>query len=192
MTLTFATSNKNKAKELNALLNSNINIQTLVDIGFNGDIPETSDTLEGNALLKAKFVTNNFNLDCFADDTGLEITVLNGSPGVYSARYAGEEKSSDKNMDKVLREMEGALDRTAQFRTVISLIINNKEYLFEGICKGEITQEKSGSDGFGYDPIFKPEGYEVTFAEMSLEEKNKISHRGIAVRKLVDFLNSTV
>ena len=192
MILTFATSNKSKAKELNALLSSKFSIQTLVDIDFTGDIPETSNTLEGNAIQKAQFVVDNYGLDCFADDTGLEIEALNGEPGVYSARYAGEDRSSDDNMNKVLDKLKGETDRKAQFRTVIALMTEGETHLFEGVSKGSIALGKSGTDGFGYDPIFIPEGYDRTFSEMTLDQKNEISHRGIAVRKLVDFLNSTI
>lgn len=189
MQLIFATTNKNKLKEVKKLLLKKINLQTLTDVNFSGDIPETENTLQGNALLKARFVTTNFNLDCFADDTGLEIEALNGEPGVYSARYAGEEKSSEKNLQKVLQKLKGIENRNAQFRTVIALIIDGVEYLFEGVVKGKITTEQKGNDGFGYDPIFVPEGFDKTFAEMTLQEKNEISHRAIAVRKLAEFLN---
>jgi XTP/dITP diphosphohydrolase len=185
----FATANKNKLKEAKALLKSDIIIKSLTDIAFNEDIPETENTLEGNALLKAKFIAQKFNCNCFADDTGLEIVALNGEPGVYSARYAGEQKNSEDNMQKVLEKLEGKDNRQAQFRTVIALILDGKEHLFEGVVKGKITKEKRGAEGFGYDPIFIPEGYDKTFAEMTLEEKNKLSHRAIALNKMVDFLS---
>lgn len=189
--LVFATNNENKIKEINALLTNSIKLLSLKDIGCNEDIPETADTIEGNAILKAKYVYEKYGYNCFADDTGLEIKSLNGEPGVFSARYAGEEKNADKNMDKVLQKLSNSSDKTAQFKTVVALVINGKISTFEGIIEGEITSEKHGKDGFGYDPIFKPNGYEITFAEMPLFEKNNISHRGRAVKKLIDFLNST-
>jgi XTP/dITP diphosphohydrolase len=189
MQLIFATNNANKLKEVNSLLSSSITLKSLTDLGFNEDIPETENTLEGNALLKAKFIAQKFNCNCFADDTGLEIVALNGEPGVYSARYAGEQKNSEDNMQKVLEKLEGKDNRQAQFRTVIALILDGKEHLFEGVVKGKITKEKRGAEGFGYDPIFIPEGYDKTFAEMTLEEKNKLSHRAIALNKMVDFLS---
>lgn len=188
--LVFATNNENKIKEINALLTNSIKLLSLKDIGCYEDIPETADTIEGNAILKAKYVYEKYGYNCFADDTGLEIKSLNGEPGVFSARYAGEEKNADKNMDKVLQKLAHYSDRTAHFKTVVALIINDKTTTFEGIIEGEITKEKHGKDGFGYDPIFKPNGYEITFAEMPLSEKNNISHRGRAVKKLIDFLNS--
>lgn len=186
--LVFATNNENKIKEINALLTNSIKLLSLKDIGCNEDIPETADTIEGNAILKAKYVYEKYGYNCFADDTGLEIKSLNSEPGVFSARYAGEEKNANKNMDKVLQKLSNSSDRTAQFKTVVALVINGKLSTFEGIIEGEITSEKHGKDGFGYDPIFKPNGYEITFAEMPLSEKNKISHRGRAVKKLIDFL----
>ena len=189
--LVFATNNENKIKEINALLTNSIKLLSLKDIGCYEDIPETADTIEGNAILKAKYVYEKYGYNCFADDTGLEIKSLNGEPGVFSARYAGEEKNADKNMDKVLQKLAPFSDRAAQFKTVVALVINGKLSTFEGIIEGEITSEKHGKDGFGYDPIFKPNGYEITFAEMPLSEKNNISHRGRAVKKLIDFLNST-
>jgi len=187
--IVFATNNINKANEVQQMLPDNIEIVTLSDIGCTEDIPETELTLEGNAILKANYVTKYYKLPCFADDTGLEIEALNGEPGVFSARYSGEEKSSKKNIDKVLKNLQNVNNRKAQFRTVISLNINNQQYLFEGICKGEITHVKSGSYGFGYDPIFKPNGFDVTFADMTIEDKNTVSHRGRAIRQLVSFLN---
>tara|TARA_R100000750_G_scaffold62660_1_gene57170 strand:+ start:61502 stop:62083 length:582 start_codon:yes stop_codon:yes gene_type:complete len=188
--LVFATNNENKIKEINALLTNSIKLLSLKDIGCYEDIPETADTIEGNAILKAKYIYEKYGYNCFADDTGLEIKSLNGEPGVYSARYAGEEKNADKNMDKVLKKLVPFSDRTAQFKTVVALVINGETTTFEGIIEGEITKEKHGKDGFGYDPIFKPIGYEITFAEMPLSKKNNVSHRGRAVKKLIDFLNS--
>ena len=188
--IVFATSNANKVREVSALLDGNIEIVSLEDIGCTEEIPETQPTIEGNALQKARYVRDNYKIDCFAEDTGLEIMALNGEPGVYSARYAGEDKDSEANMTKVLTKLEGKSDRTAQFKTVVALTLNEKEYTFEGICKGHIATAKSGHQGFGYDPIFIPEGYDVSFAEMSAEDKNRISHRGKAIDKLKDFLNS--
>ena len=190
MKLVFSTNNKNKIKEIKSLIGSSFELLSLEEIDCNEDIPETSDTIEGNALQKAQYVYENYKYNCFADDTGLEIESLNGAPGVYSARYAGEQKLADDNMNKVLSELDGAENRRAQFKTVIALIIDGREYLFEGVVQGEITSKKSGLAGFGYDPIFKPKGYNVTFSEMSMEEKNKISHRGKAVRKLINYLTS--
>lgn len=188
--LVFATNNLHKLKEVSAILEHKIELLSLDDINCHTDIPETSDTLEGNALLKAQFIHNNYNLDCFADDTGLEVEALDGEPGVYSARYAGETHNSEANMLKLLRNMEGKENRKAQFRTVISLILNETEYQFEGIVKGKIITEKRGLSGFGYDPVFIPEGYNETFAELGDEIKNKISHRAQAVNKLCKFLFS--
>ena len=190
MKLVFSTNNKNKIKEIKSLIGSSFELLSLEEIDCNEDIPETSDTIEGNALQKAQYVYENYKYNCFADDTGLEIESLNGAPGVYSARYAGEQKLADDNMNKVLSELDGAENQRAQFKTVIALIIDGREYLFEGVVQGEITSKKSGLAGFGYDPIFKPLGYNVTFSEMSMEEKNKISHRGKAVRKLINYLTS--
>ena len=167
--LVFATNNAHKLEEVAAILGDQIELLSLNDIGCHTDIPETAETLEGNALLKSSFIFKNYGLDCFADDTGLEVEALDGAPGVYSARYAGGE---------------------AQFRTAISLILDGKEYLFEGVIKGEIIREKRGDSGFGYDPVFKPEGYERTFAELGNDVKNKISHRALAVQKLCEFLQS--
>lgn len=189
MKLVFATNNKNKVKEIKALLPESIEILTLTDIKCTEEIEETEDTIEGNAKLKADYITKKYGYDCFADDTGLEVDALNGAPGVYAARYAGENVTYEDNVQKMLREMNGKADRNAQFRTVIALNLKGKQHLFEGMCKGEITNKKFGEKGFGYDPIFKPKGFDKTFAEMNLEEKGKISHRGLAVQKLVDFLN---
>lgn len=195
MQLIFATHNKNKVLEVHKLLHKQYEILSLSDLAQGEEIPETGTTLEENALIKARFVYTTYTKNCFADDSGLEIESLNNEPGVYSARYAGEEKNSpagraddDANMNKALQNLNGVTNRNAQFRTVIALIIDGKEYLFEGIIKGKITLEKKGSGGFGYDPIFIPDGYSKTFAEMSIEEKNQISHRAIAIKKLADFL----
>lgn len=190
MDLIFATQNQNKSKEIQALLPDSIRVKTLSEIGCNEDIPETQNTLDGNARQKAQYVVEKFGVNCFADDTGLEIEALNMEPGVYSARYAGVQRNSDDNMDLVLTKLKGETNRKARFRTVISVIINGEEHLFEGVAEGEITLEKSGKDGFGYDPIFRPNGYNKTFSEMNMEEKNAISHRGKAVKKLVDFLSA--
>jgi XTP/dITP diphosphohydrolase len=188
MKLVFASSNKNKIRELNALMGEEIELMGLEDIGCKEEIPETAPTIEGNALQKARYVYNHFGWNCFADDTGLEVEALGGKPGVYSARYAGEEKNADKNMQKVLKELSGQTNRKARFRTVIALIIEGKELCFEGEVNGEILEAKQGEMGFGYDPVFRPEGSVKSFAEMNLEEKNKISHRALAVNKLVDYL----
>jgi len=186
--IVFATNNANKVREIKALLSNDIELLSLQDIGCDVDIPETADTIEGNALQKAQYVYENYGHNCFADDTGLLISALNGEPGIYSARYAGTQKSAEDNMTKVLTKLEGKEDRQAYFKTVIALIIDGKETLFEGVVDGSITEEKSGQEGFGYDPIFQPEGYAITFSEMELSEKNKISHRGKAVVKLADYL----
>jgi XTP/dITP diphosphohydrolase len=190
MKLVFASNNPNKILEIQNMLPESIKILSLTDIGCHEDIPETADTIEGNAMLKADYVTKNYGYDCFADDTGLEVNALNGEPGVYSARYAGEQKNADDNMDKLLRELKDKSDRNAQFKTVIALNLNGNQQLFTGIVKGEIIQEKIGNQGFGYDPIFKSDGHERTFAQLSLDQKAQISHRGIAVKKLVEFLRS--
>jgi XTP/dITP diphosphohydrolase len=189
MNLVFASNNKNKILEIQSILNGSIKILSLEDIGCHVDIPETADTIEGNAILKADYVTKNYGYDCFADDTGLEISALNGEPGVYSARYAGEQRNSDDNMNKVLNALIGSSNRNAHFKTVIALNINGKQHLFTGIAEGKITHDKKGTEGFGYDPIFQPEGYEKTFAELPLSVKNEISHRGKATQQLIDFLN---
>ncbi|HOJ66667.1 MAG TPA: non-canonical purine NTP diphosphatase [Paludibacteraceae bacterium] len=188
--LVFATNNLHKLQEVRAILDGKVQIQSLSEIGCLDEIPETADTLEGNALLKAKFVYDRFQLDCFADDTGLEIEALGGEPGVFSARYAGLEHDSYKNRMKVLRLMEQQTNRKAQFRTVIALVLQGKEYLFEGKVEGVITREPRGEGGFGYDSIFVPNGYEQTFAELSAEQKNQISHRAHAVKKFADFIVS--
>lgn len=187
--LVFATNNAHKLEEVAIILKDQIELLSLNNINCHTDIPETADTLEGNALLKSSFVYKNYGLDCFGDDTGLEVEALAGAPGVYSARYAsGEGHDAQANMLKLLHEMEGKENRKAQFRTVISLILEGKEYLFEGVVKGEIIKEKRGNAGFGYDPIFVPEGYDQTFAELGIEIKNKISHRALALQKLCEFL----
>lgn len=189
--LVFATNNAHKLEEVSAILGDKIELLSLKDINCDADIPETADTLEGNALLKAEYVYKNYGLDCFADDTGLEVEALNGAPGVYSARYAeGEGHNAEANMQKLLHNMEGKDNRKAQFRTAVSLILNGKEYLFEGVIKGQIIKEKHGTSGFGYDPIFMPDGYDKTFAELGNEIKNQISHRAIAVNKLCEFLKN--
>ena len=175
-------------EEIRAILGNSIEILSLADIHCHADIPETADTLEGNARQKSRYVYEHYGLDCFADDTGLEVEALGGAPGVYSARYAGDAHNSEANMKKLLKDMEGIENRKAQFRTVFVLIIDGKEHLFEGIVKGEITKNRKGASGFGYDPIFIPEGYTQTFAEIGNELKNKISHRALATNKLCKFL----
>ena len=189
-TLIIATNNAHKLQEIQPLISDHFDIKTLKQIGCTDDIPETADSLEGNALLKARYIFEKYGCDCFADDTGLEIEALNGRPGVFSARYASDGHDFEANIDKVLGEMLGIDNRNARFRTVIALILDGKVNYFEGIVNGKIITERKGSEGFGYDPVFIPEGYTQTFAEMSLAEKNKISHRARAVARLVDFLNS--
>ncbi len=190
MKLIFATHNQHKLKEVQALLPTSIQLLSLTDIGCTQEIPETATVLEGNAKLKADYITKQYGYDCFADDTGLEVGVLNGAPGVYSARYAGLDNNAEANMQKLLNNLEGKNNRKARFRTVIALNLNGKQYLFEGVCKGEILVQKQGEQGFGYDPIFKPDGFVKSFAEMTLGEKSKISHRGRAVGELASFLSS--
>lgn len=185
----FATNNKHKLEEVRSILGPSFQILSLKEIGCHEDIAETADTLEDNALIKARYVKDHYGYDCFSDDTGLEVKSLNNAPGVFSARYAGEGKDSQDNMNKLLQELESKEDRSAQFRTVIALVMKNREYLFEGIVRGEIIKEKKGNTGFGYDPIFVPEGYSQTFAELGDDIKNKISHRAEAVVKLKQFLN---
>lgn len=188
--LVFATNNAHKLEEIRAILGNKVEVLSLKDIQCDVDIPETADTLEGNAVLKAEYIYRHYGLDCFADDTGLEVEALNGAPGVYSARYAGGEgHDSEANMRKLLAELEGKTNRKAQFRTAICLIEGGAEHLFEGVVKGEIIEEKRGASGFGYDPVFMPEGYTETFAEMGSEEKNRISHRARAVQALCAYLN---
>lgn len=190
MQLVLATNNLNKLKEVQSLIPKHIKLLSLANMGCFEDIPETQTTIEGNAIQKAEYIKTHYGYDCFADDTGLEVNALEGEPGVYSARYAGEQRNANDNMNKLLKALENNTNRTAQFKTVIALYLNNKLEVFEGICQGEITKTKQGNNGFGYDPIFKPLGYDQTFAEMDLELKNKISHRGKAVSKLIAFLNS--
>lgn len=190
-TLVFATNNRHKLDEVQKIAGSDFRIRSLSEIGCHEEIPETADTLEGNALLKARYVKEHYGYDCFADDTGLEVEALGNAPGVYSARYAGEEKSPEANMRKLLAALEGETNRKARFRTVIALILNGKEESFEGIVQGEIIEEKRGASGFGYDPVFVPEGYAQTFAEMGNETKNAISHRAEAVKKLEAYLLQT-
>ncbi len=192
MKLVFATNNKHKVEEVKDLLSKEIELLTLNEIGCFEEIEETAETLEGNAKIKSDHVKIQYGFDCFADDTGLEVEALNGAPGVYSARYAGEEATFDDNVQKLLVAMQGVQNRKARFRTVISLYLDGKQLFFEGICDGYIEQHTSGAKGFGYDPIFRPEGYEQTFAEMDLHEKGRISHRGKAVEKLVTYLKSQV
>ena len=186
--IVFATGNPNKLKEIKSAINS-FEIVGLKDLGITEEIPETGDTLKKNALQKAKYVYDKTGLDCFSDDTGLEIEAINNRPGVYSAMYAGSDCNAEDNMRKVLEELGETTNRTAQFKTIISLILQGKEYFFEGVVKGEILKDKTGKDGFGYDPIFRPLGYKESFAEMSIAQKNEISHRGLAVKKLIKFLS---
>lgn len=188
-TLVFATNNLHKLEEVRDILGGSFRIASLKEIGCTDDIPETADTLEGNALQKARYVKDKFGYDCFADDTGLEVEALGGAPGVFSARYAGPGHDSEANMRKLLKELEGKTNRQAQFRTVVALLLDGEEYTFEGIVRGTILTERRGTAGFGYDPVFVPEGYAETFAEMGSEEKNRISHRARAVQKLADFLH---
>ena len=187
--LVFATNNHNKLIEVQQFLPDTIKLLSLADIGCNEEIPETAETLAGNAQLKADYVTELYGYDCFADDTGLAVAALDGAPGVYSARYAGEECTPEDNIQKLLAELKNTVERSAKFSTVIALNLKGKQYLFEGICKGEILYDKQGEQGFGYDPIFKPLGIERSFAEMTLAEKGQISHRGKAGAKLVEFLS---
>jgi XTP/dITP diphosphohydrolase len=188
MQLVFATNNHNKIKEVQSLIPEHIQVLSLEAIGCFEDIPETQPTIEGNAIQKAEYVKMQYGYDCFADDTGLEVSALNGEPGVYSARYAGKQRNADDNMAKLLKNLEPHQDRSAQFKTVIALHLNGKVHTFTGICEGTITHSKSGNHGFGYDPIFKANGFDKTFAEISLDEKNAVGHRGKAVKMLVDFL----
>lgn len=190
MKLLFATHNQNKVIEIAPLVPHHFEIVSLHDIGFHEDIPETAFTLEGNAILKAETIFRATGFNCFADDTGLEVEALNGAPGVFSARYAGEHKNAQDNMDKLLFELKGQENRNARFRTVICLILGGEKYMFEGIIEGQIETKRMGTGGFGYDPIFTPKGHHQTFAEMTLEEKSKISHRGLAFDQLIKFLNA--
>ncbi len=190
MKIVFATNNQNKIKEIQSLLPDFIEIISLESIGCTEDNPETADTIEGNSMLKANYVTQKYGYDCFADDTGLEVEALNNAPGVYSARYAGPKCLAEDNMNLLLSKLEKVQNRSAQFKTVITLNIQGQQHLFTGIAKGEIAKIKSGNQGFGYDPIFKPENFQETFAEMSADLKNKISHRGKATQLLISYLNS--
>jgi len=189
MKLCFATNNKNKIVEVNELIPDHIQLLSLSDIGHTADLEESQPTIEGNARQKAQFIYEQYHVNCFADDTGLEVEALNNEPGVYSARYAGPQRSDDDNIALLLQNLKSGKNRKAQFKTVISAFINGKEYAFEGLAKGEITSEKTGTSGFGYDPIFKPQGFDLTFAEMSLSQKNQISHRAKAVRKFAEFVS---
>lgn len=188
--IVFATHNPGKLKELQAMVPKDIILKSLDEIGCHEEIPETADTFEGNALLKAEYVRNTYRLPCFADDSGLEVNALNGAPGVYTARYAGPNCSSADNMDKLLSALDDKEDRSAQFVCVIALVLNGQEHFFKGVCIGEILHKRIGNGGFGYDPIFKPEGYDRSFAQMNLDEKADISHRGKAVAQLIEFLSA--
>ena len=190
--IVFSTNNVNKLSEMRAIIGDKYKILSLKDIGCDEDIPETAVTLEGNAEIKARYVKDKYGYDCFADDTGLEVEALGGAPGVYSARYAGNEHDSEKNMNLLMHNMQGKSNRKARFRTVIALIIGDKLDLFEGIVTGNITNEACGLNGFGYDPVFQPDGYEETFAMMNSECKNSISHRGLATKKLINYLESNI
>ena len=190
MKICFATNNAKKIEEVAAALKGLIEIVSLQEIGCTVELPETGDTLEYNAFEKARYVNHHFGVSCFADDTGLEVAALNGAPGVYSGRFAGEPRSDARNLSLLLEKMQGQTNRSARFRTVIALILDGKEYQFEGICKGHITTEQDGTSGFGYDPVFIPEGSDITFANMDVTEKNKYSHRKKAVQQLIDFLNA--
>lgn len=189
-TIVFATANKHKVREVKQLLGSQYEILSLKDIGCEEDIPETQDTIAGNAQQKARYLKAHYGRDCFAEDTGLEIDALDGAPGVYTARYAGPQRDPQDNMQLVLEQLADTNERSARFRTVIALILDGKEYLFEGVAEGNIAEQQSGTEGFGYDPVFIPEGYDQTFAELDSAEKNAISHRGKAVEKLAQFLNT--
>lgn len=188
--LVFATNNSHKISEVSAILGSEFNLLNLKEVGIFTDLPENENTIEGNALSKARFVYEKSGNDCFADDTGLFVDSLKGEPGVYSARYAGEECNSEENIKKLLHNIEGKSSRKAHFKTIVALIIGGREYTFEGIINGEILTEKHGNKGFGYDPVFRPEGYSLSFAEMSPDLKNKISHRALAIKALSDFLKA--
>jgi XTP/dITP diphosphohydrolase len=188
--LVFATNNRHKLMEVSAKIKGQIVLLTLDDIGCTDEIEENGLTFKSNAAIKSHYIWDKYQLNCFGDDSGLEIDALNGEPGIYSARYAGEHGNHKANNDKVLANLNGVSNRRAQFRTVISLMWNGQEFFFEGVIAGTIRHEISGTDGFGYDPIFQPDGYDITFAEMDLEQKNSISHRAIAVEKLIAFLNA--
>ena len=188
MQLCFATNNKNKVHEIATALGEQFKILSLKDIGCSEELPENQATIEGNSMEKTQYVWDNYRVDCFGDDTGLEVEALGGEPGVYSARYAGPECDASENMNLLLKNLEGKENRQARFKTIITLFLKGKAYQFEGIVQGTIRKELSGAQGFGYDPVFQPEGYDITFAEMSTEQKNEISHRGLAVKKLIMFL----
>jgi XTP/dITP diphosphohydrolase len=190
MKICFATNNAKKIEEVKAALGDEFQIVSLQEIGCFEELPETGDTLDHNAFEKARFVKTQFGVDCFADDTGLEVDALDGAPGVYSGRFAGEPRSDERNIDLLLEKMQKKMDRKARFRTVIALILDGSEFAFEGKAEGEIIGERTGSGGFGYDPVFRPKGFDQTFAELSLAEKNEISHRGKAVKALIAFLNN--
>lgn len=190
MKIVFATNNPNKLKEVQTLMPKQIKLMSLVEIGCQEDIPETQPTIEGNAIQKAEYIKKNYGYDCFADDTGLEVFSINKEPGVFSARYAGSQRNANDNTEKLLSKLHNKNDRSAQFKTVIALYLNGQIKTFTGICEGNITKEKKGEGGFGYDPIFRANGYSETFAEISLAEKNKIGHRGKAIEKLISFLDS--
>ena len=187
--LLFATSNKNKVLEIKKVLPKEFNIKSLDDIGFCEEIPENENTIEGNAIFKANYMYKKYNLNVFADDTGLEVDSLNGKPGVHSARYAGISKNSTDNINKLLKKLKNKKNRKARFKTVIALILNSKIHTFEGVVEGIITKKPKGENGFGYDPVFIPSGYNKTFGELSIEEKNSISHRSLAMNKLIDFIS---
>jgi XTP/dITP diphosphohydrolase len=189
-TLVFATNNPHKAKEVEQILGGQYQVKTLKDIGCLEDIEETADTLEGNALIKAQYVKNNYGFDCFSEDTGLFVNALNGDPGVHTARYAGEARNADDNINLLLKNLADKTDRSARFITIITIIMGEKEIHLEGVCPGRIAQERSGTGGFGYDPVFIPDGYDQTFAELGEEIKNKISHRALATKQLVSYLQS--
>ena len=189
MKLVFATHNKNKFQEVQAMLPQHVELLSLDDIGCNEEIEETADTIEGNAILKANYVRDNYKLDCFADDTGLEVKSLNNEPGVFSARYAGESNNSAANIEKLLNNLHNKEDRSARFKTAIALSMNHSEIMFLGICEGEIIEKPRGNSGFGYDPIFQPEGFNKTFAEMTLQQKSEMGHRGKAMRQLLEYLS---
>lgn len=188
MKLIFASSNKNKFIEVEKIIPKNIKLGNLIELNFFEEIPENEDTIEGNATFKANYINSKFNVNVFADDTGLEVQALDGKPGVHSARYAGNECNSEKNITKLLKELKNIKNRKARFKTIIALVLNKKSYQFEGIINGEILLSKKGKNGFGYDPIFKPDGYQKSFAELSIDVKNKISHRALAINKLIDFI----
>lgn len=187
MKICFATNNKKKIEEVKAALGNDFTIVSLEEIGCHEELPETGNTLDHNAFQKARYVKDHYGVDCFADDTGLEVEVMNGEPGVYSGRYSGEPRSDERNIDLLLKNLDGKTNRQAKFRTVIALILNGEVHSFEGVAAGEILDKRTGTGGFGYDPIFKPSGFDKSFAELTLEEKNKISHRGKAVKALVQF-----